>query len=222
VDSEAHDREFIEQYAAFVHGIVQHTRAQFGLDRDVEDLVSFGYQGLLEARLRFDPARSVQFKSFAYYRVRGAIIDGVRQMAYLPRRAYERLLAAEALDAEAEVAGQSLAVAATPASLEGNLRAIDGVLGRVAAAYTTMTGKDGSSETTGTDPEQDVLQEERRARVERALAGLPEQERFLLRGHYIDDRPFGELAKELGVSKSWASRMHTRALDRLRELLAAE
>lgn len=212
------DDEFIREYDAFVRGIVRHTRAQLGLECEVQDLVAFGYQGLLEARQRFDPARGVQFKSFAYYRVRGAVVDGVRRMAYLPRRAYARLKAAEALDLEGEHSIDS-AAAGAPADPEIALRALDGVLGRVAAAYATAASAEDEPED---NPEQSLLSAERRDAVQRALATLPEQEAFLLRGHYIEGRNFDELAAELGLSKSWASRMHTRALGRLREALSEE
>jgi RNA polymerase sigma factor for flagellar operon FliA len=98
------------------------------------------------------------------------------------------------------------------------------VLGRVAAAYTTAQCAEGvaGDEGTGTPPtpEDAALFRERRELTKRALATLPEQERFLIEGHYVNGRPFDELARELGLSKSWASRLHTRALDRLREALA--
>jgi RNA polymerase sigma factor for flagellar operon FliA len=220
VDNNPHDREFIQQYDAFVRGIVKHTRAQLGLEGDAEDMVAFAYEGLLEARLRFDPARGVQFKSFAYYRVRGALLDGVRRMAYLPRRAYARLKAAEALDLEGEPAVEARAAAGVAPDVASSLRGIDGILGRVAAAYCTAAGAD-EEESNDTNPERALLASEQRDRVKLALATLPEQERFLISGHYVDGRNFDELAKELGLSKSWASRLHTRALDRMREALSA-
>lgn len=219
VDNQAHDREFIEQYDAFVRSIARHTRTQLGLDCELEDLVAFAYQGLLEARRRFDPARGVQFKSFAYYRVRGALIDGVRSMAYLPRRAYARLKASEAVDSEGELIAEARAQSHQSGDAEGSLRAIDGILGRIAAAYCTATGGEGAAEEI--DPEQRLLAEEQRRQVRRALSALPDPERTLLRGHYVDGRNFDQLATELGVSKSWASRLHTRALNRMREQLVA-
>ncbi|MFI5305751.1 MAG: sigma-70 family RNA polymerase sigma factor [Polyangiales bacterium] len=218
MDNLSHDSEFIRQYDAFVRGIVKHTRAQLGLEGDSEDLVAFAYEGLLEARQRFDPSRGIQFKSFAYYRVRGAVLDGVRRMAYLPRRAYARLKAAEATDLEGEPLGEASSAAGARPDAEGSLRAIDGVLGRVAAAYCTAAAADEDAHGTH-DPERNLLDGEQRTRVLRALELLPEQERFLVRGHYIDGRNFDELAKELGLSKSWASRLHSRALDRMREAL---
>jgi RNA polymerase sigma factor FliA len=218
VDNLPHDNEFIRQYDAFVRGIVKHTRAQLGLEGDSEDLIAFAYEGLLEARQRFDPSRGIQFKSFAYYRVRGAVLDGVRRMAYLPRRAYARLKAAEAADIEGEPLAEASGAAGARPETETSLRAIDGVLGRVAAAYCTAAAADEDAEGMH-DPERSLLDGEQRARVRRALDLLPEQERFLIRGHYIDGRNFDELAKELGLSKSWASRLHSRALDRMREAL---
>jgi len=220
VDNSQHDSEFIRQYDAFVRGIVKHTRAQLGIEGDAEDLLAFAYEGLLEARQRFDASRGVQFKSFAYYRVRGAILDGVRRMAYLPRRAYARLKASEALDLEGEQAVEARAAlgSAAASDVEGGLRAIDGILGRVAAAYCTAASAQ-EEESEPNNPEYSLIVRERRTRVQRALAVLPEQEKYLIQGHYIEGRNFDELAKELGLSKSWASRLHTRALARLREVL---
>src|SRR5215204_2093142 len=63
---------------------------------DYDDLLSAGREGLLDAARRFEPARGIPFRAYANFRVRGAIIDGVRQMSALSRRAYERLSALEA------------------------------------------------------------------------------------------------------------------------------
>ena len=224
MERDLHDNEFVRQYEAFVRGVARQTAAQLDVDCETEDLVAFGFEGLLEARGRFDAARGVPFKSFAYYRVRGAIIDGIRRMAYLPRRAYARLKAAEAVDLEGE---QQIELAASTndarKDADTSLRALDGILGRVAAAYctaATATGEMTESEASVT-PEQTLLKSELNARVTKALDSLPEKERALVRGHYLEGRRFDEIARELGVSKSWASRMHTGALKLLREALEA-
>jgi RNA polymerase sigma factor for flagellar operon FliA len=219
-----HDNEFVRQYEPFVRGIAKHTSAQLEIDGVLEDLVAAGFEGLLEARARFDPARGVAFKSFAYYRVRGAVIDAIRQNAYLPRRAYARLKAAEALDLESEQNAEQRAVAdagagAKARDAEVSLRAIDGILGRVAAAYATAAGSEDDPQPEPDDPERALLSRERKDRMRKVLDALPEPERTLIQGHYLQDRRFDEIAKELGLSKSWASRLHTRALERMRELL---
>ena len=223
-----HDNEFVRQYEPFVRGIAKHTSLQLEIEGDLDDLVAAGFEGLLEARKRFDPARGVAFKSFAYYRVRGAVIDAVRQNAYLPRRAYARLKAAEAADIEGEQAVEQRAAAEAGGAAMGSgaardaehsLRAIDGILGRIAAAYCTAAGSESDDPPENPNPEHALLARERQDRLRRALDALPEPERALLQGHYLQDRRFDEIAKELGLSKSWASRLHTRALDKLRELL---
>ena len=58
---------------------------------ELDDLRSFGREGLLDAARKFDSARGVPFRAYANFRVRGAIIDGIRSLAQLPRRTYERL-----------------------------------------------------------------------------------------------------------------------------------
>jgi len=213
------DDQFVKEYEGFVRAIAQQTRAQLGLDSPIEDLVAFGFQGLLEARQRFDSSKGVAFKSFAHYRVRGAILDGVRAMARLPRRAYARLRAAEALDQMSEANAENQAgAAARPTGVEGNLRSIDSILGRVAAAYTVAISAEDAALGAGS-PEEALLHEERLVKMREALEKLPDRERHMIEGHYFQGKRFDTLSAELGISKSWGSRVHTHALDLLRQAL---
>jgi RNA polymerase sigma factor for flagellar operon FliA len=214
------DDQFVKEYEGFVRGIALQTRAQLGLDTAVEDLVAFGFQGLLEARQRFDASKGVAFKSFAHYRVRGAVLDGVRAMARLPRRAYARLRAAEALDQVAEASAENAGAAprSRPPTTDTNLRSIDAILGRVAAAYTVAVSAEDAAQGAGS-PEEALLHEERLARMRTALEKLPERERHMVEGHYFQGKRFDSLSAELGISKSWGSRVHAHALDLLREAL---
>jgi RNA polymerase sigma factor for flagellar operon FliA len=213
------DDQFVREYEGFVRGIALQTRAQLGLDTLPEDLIAFGFQGLLEARQRFDATKGVAFKSFAHYRVRGAILDGVRSMARLPRRAYARLKAAEALDQSGEAKAEGNATAAAPSGNEPNLRAIDAILGRVAAAYTVAVTAEDAAEGAGS-PEEALLREERFTRMRAAMSKLPDRERRMIEGHYFEGKRFDAVSAELGISKSWGSRLHSHALDLLREALA--
>jgi RNA polymerase sigma factor FliA len=213
------DEQFVREYEAFVRGVALQTRAQLGLDSPVEDLVAFGFQGLLEARQRFDSSKGVAFKSFAYYRVRGAILDGVRVMARLPRRAYARLRAAEALDQFTEDGPAGAAVNPAQYATEAKLRAIDTILGRVAAAYTVAVSADEAAQGAGS-PEEALLHEEHLSRMRAALQQLPDRERRMIEGHYFEGKQFDMLSTELGVSKSWGSRLHAHALDLLRRALS--
>ena len=212
----------VKEYQGLVRSIALKLRSQFDLNCDLDDLIAFGNQGLLQAMSRFDPTRGVQMNTFAYYRIRGAVLDGVRRMAYLPRRIHHKVRAAEALDLVAEPIGE--ARAATPeakADLEATAQALDDALSRVTAGFLMSAvgqGEDDQPET----PEEELMSAETRARVTRALEGLPERERALVRGFYFEGRQFDEVANELGISKSWASRLHAKALDMLRDVLAPE
>jgi RNA polymerase sigma factor FliA len=212
------NEQFVREYEGFVRGVATQTRTQLSLDTPLEDLVAFGFQGLLEARQRFDASKGVAFKSFAYYRVRGSILDGVRSMARLPRRAYARLRAVEAMDQFSEATADGRANATQKPDIAVNLRAVDAILGRVAAAYTVAVSAEDAEAGAGS-PEEALLRDERSTRMRTALARLPEREQRMVRGHYFEGRQFDEVAAELGISKSWGSRVHARALDLLRQAL---
>lgn len=218
---DAAEREFVREHEPLVRKLAGRVRAQLELTTDLDDLMAYGYRGLLEARARFDPSRGVQFTSFAHYRIRGAILDGVRQMAYLPRRAHESRRAAEALDRAAEeVALERAASPEDRAEIGAALAAIDDILGKTCAAFViSVVGQ--SSDDAPVAVDEEVIRAEDRARVAAALHLLDERERKLIEGHYFADRTLEEVGAEMGISKSWASRLHSRALSRLRRALQA-
>jgi RNA polymerase sigma factor for flagellar operon FliA len=206
------DREFVKQHEALVRKLAGRVRAQLDLSVDLDDLIAYGFRGLVEARDRFDPSRGVLFTTFAHYRIRGAILDGVRQMAYLPRKAHEQRRAAEALDRMAEAV--ALDRGANPderAELAGALDAIDEILTKTSAAFVIAAlGQSPDDAPPGAEEELSVAQT--RARVRAALEHLPARERALIEGHYFEDRTLEEIGESMGISKSWASRLHSRAL----------
>jgi RNA polymerase sigma factor for flagellar operon FliA len=215
--SKVDDDRFAAQYAPLVRNIAQRLRSELGLASDLEDLVAFGFQGLLEARARFDADRGVRFDSFAYYRIRGAVLDGVRAMAYLPRRAHARVKAAEAADAVAEEVGERRAAHPVAVDAAGELSE---AVARIATGWVLATV--GHGDVDETTPEVTAQRRSESARLRAAVARLPERERKLIEGHYFDERRFDHVAEELGVSKSWGSRLHGKALSRLRDALASD
>lgn len=188
--------ELIAQHRAMVVGLAGRLRRELSLPGGLDDLIAFGFGGLLEAERRFDPARGVRFQAFAYYRVRGAMLDGVRQMATFPRRFHERMKAE------------------TPSEITAAPTPIDRTFARISASLTSASPLQGRF--AEQSPEAALLQGESVERLLRALAELPERERFLVRGHYFEGRSFEELGEALGISKSWASRLHRQALRTLR------
>ena len=216
------DDSFIEEHRPLVTRIVARLRARYELTGEQDDLMAYGFQGLLEARSRFDPSRGVQFNTFAYYRVRGAVIDGVRASGRLPARAYQKLKAAQAAlylgEAEAD------ARAADPARRTDRARsaaALREAVGKLTTSYVaSAVGQE--EDRPDESPEAILVHEETRRRLRSLLGTLPEREAALVRGFYFEGRRFDHVAEELGISKSWASRLHGKALARLREGLESE
>ena len=159
------------------------------------------------------------FSSFAYYRVRGAILDGVRQMAYLPRKVHAHRRAAETLDREAEAAAGARATTGAAGDAEAAARAIDDILTKTCAAYViSVVGQDAEPERA----DEQLIAAQDRERVRAALEVLDDRARALVEGYYFEDRTLDEMGREMGISKSWASRICSRALGRMREALEGE
>ncbi|MCA9529785.1 MAG: sigma-70 family RNA polymerase sigma factor, partial [Myxococcales bacterium] len=212
------DDAFAREYRALVMSIATKVHEQVRFAGDREELEALGFKGLVEARSRFDPTRGVQFNTFAYYRIRGAIMDGVRSMSALPPSVYHRIRLAEAQDRVGEqvVEARASRQAASPYGrvVGGDaLRALEAGLGRLATAFVV-----GAATATGPEdgPDERLIAAEQAKRVRALVTTLPERERVVLEGHYFEGRRLEDIGAELGISKSWASRLHSRALDRLR------
>jgi RNA polymerase sigma factor for flagellar operon FliA len=192
-----------------------------------QDLESAGREGLVTAAQRFDASRGVPFRRFANYRVRGAMIDSLRRESALPRRAYERLRGLESAMALNETASEDLtapaAPGATPATADSKLAEhLANLATALATGLVAKAGDDGDQVIAvdpAPSPEESAERVQLRQIVLSALDELPEQERTLIRRHYFEGDRFDEVAAEMGLSKSWASRLHTRAVARLTKRL---
>ena len=207
-----------------VDALARQMRRQFGTYVEVEDLTSIGREALLAAARSFDPDRGVPFRRWAALRVRGAMMDGVRSNGSLPRRVYRKLRALQAADRVHEVLGEEQAAApivnadAADAALSDQL-----ATAAMAMAIGFLTMRAGEALTRARDPkdspEDEVGHAELLGRIRAAIDERPEAERTLLQRHYFDEVSFDEVARELGLSKSWASRLHTRAIEGIQKTL---
>lgn len=223
----AKERErLVSDNVPFVRAIAAKLKENLPREIEFDDLVAYGMQGLLEAAERFDARHGTSFTTFAYYRVRGAMFDGLRGMGWLPRAEYARLRFEERAAAylqnlsDRETGAASLGASGGTINVEQELRHIAEAFGGVAAVFLTSldAGELGLGGATVTDEQ---LEENERARIlKRALATLPDKERRLLELYYYEDLSLGAAAEKLGLSKSWASRLHARAVTLLRDALA--
>jgi RNA polymerase sigma factor for flagellar operon FliA len=201
---------------------------QIRSELDHDEMMSFGREGLLEAAQRFDPDRGVPFRRFANYRVRGAILDGMRSHAGLSRRTYEKVRALES----ALLVTQGLQEdtrAAVVAGLQG-ARADDRLADTLATIATAMAVGFGPSNAVSQsgevvpvseldDPERAAESSELMALVRAQLETLPESEACLIRRHYLRGEDIDDVSKDLGLSKSWGSRLLSRGMATLTKKL---
>jgi RNA polymerase sigma factor for flagellar operon FliA len=214
--------ELIESSLPFVKGIAKDILASLPREVDREDVLRYGEMGLVQAAESFDPRRGVQFKTFAYYRIKGAIYDGLRKMSWLPRKLYAKLK----YDEGANQVLQGAADAGTASRGPGDDAAsVSEAVGALAAIYVTSLdaseARQDPEDETERPPDRSAELRDTREAMTVALEQLPETERLLLRMFYYENLTLTEAGARLGHTKSWASRMHARALERLRKQLRA-
>jgi len=197
---------------------------------ELEELVALANAGLVEAAARFDPSQGASFRTFAWYRVHGAVVDGLRKATHLPRRTWARLCALRAASDFLENQGEREAGAqgrgaAAPSTADA-LRGIKDSLSAIRTMYMTSLAamvEAGLEPADESDPVEDRIDRARMAaRLVAALDGLPERERALVRMHYWEGKNLLEAGAELGISKSWASRLHAQAVQKIRAAMEAD
>lgn len=199
-----------------------------GIRGDRAELEAYARQGLVEAAQRFDPSVCADFRRFAYFRARGSVLDGMRKMGDWGRRGYERIAllraANEASAAQSEEVSEVQALKASEA---------DEMLKRHMAAMTTaMTAGVFADHAIASDGEvvaiddrqsaEDLLADKEMSKVVRtAIEELPPPEDEVVRRFYVEGEKMDLIAQDMGRSKSWVSRVHTKALKRLGARLRA-
>lgn len=208
------DAKLVAEHAPLVRRLALQLYHELELRGWMDDLVAAGNQGLLEAHRRFDASRGAKLSTFAYYRIRGAMIDAVRRSGYASASGLRRVRQLELLDATCEGVADGPSGGARlspPAAVE----ALDTALARVSAAF--IVDLVGQGELDRPAPVDELLERaETLQQVRDRIEALPERERAVLVAHYFEGRRFDELAAEWGISKAWMSRLHWRALDLLR------
>ena len=183
---------------------------------EMGDLVSYGYVGLLQAERRFDAAHGVKFEVFAYSRVRGAILDGVRQMARLTPRVHATCKRLALMDSASAEAGEARAERDQEADALAMVGAIDALMGQLAVSYVVTSAADVELSERPEDANIRRLDEQR---LPNAMDALPKLERRVVEAIYFEDESIADVAEALRISKSSAGRAHLQALERLRERL---
>jgi RNA polymerase sigma factor for flagellar operon FliA len=198
----------------------------------IEDLYSAGVVGLLDAFSKFDPSKQVQFRSYAQFRIRGAILDNLRTLDWSPRelrrkgRAIEQAI--QTLTAQYGRAPNDLEIAA---QLHIDLAAYQQLLGElkgleIGTLHSERSEDSGEEELVylPNRPEDDplfrYLHAEMRERLTQAISDLPERERLVMTLYYYEETTMKEIGLILGVVESRISQIHASAVLHLRARLA--
>jgi len=207
----------LEKYLPLVRSIAHQIRQRLRIHLEVDELVQEGQIGLMEAAERFDSKHGVTFKTFAYYRIRGAIYDGLRKMDVISRRKNSNLMFESA--ANEFLTSEAARGSAEPrrASLKDDIDEVAGLISGLVPIYmlTSDAMDQFQQEQPGASQEEQVALKQERAELKKALKELPEKERQLLEFHYYQDLTLEQAASNLGLSKSWASRLHAKAISKL-------
>ena len=217
-------KELAEKYAPYVRSIAGKIKKTLSKDIEFDDLVSYGMLGLFEAADRFDAKYGANFMTFAYYRIRGAIYDGLRGMGWVSRTEYQRYRFEQHANAYLNnIHEQNMAVpGGVKRSDDDEVGELANVVeGLVTIYVTALDAMEGFQIKDDRGPSIDETIEVQQARelVAKALEKLGGQERQLLELYYYREMSLEEVGKQLGLSKSWTSRLHTRAVQKMGRLL---
>ena len=200
---------------ALVERIARELIAELGVAREKDDLLQSGFEGLLQAKARFDPDRAVPFAGFAYRRVRGAMLDMLRKNKRLPASTVERCQRAAKLEAALEQGAEEVAEN-PPAGDMAAADAISALLGKVAAAY--VADLSASVERHGT--EEGIVTQADVAKVRDAVEQIPDRLRAVVVAFFYEEQSLAEIGAAAGMSERWARWLLAEALDALRERLS--
>jgi RNA polymerase sigma factor for flagellar operon FliA len=199
---------------------------------DLDDLISAGVVGLIDAFSKFDHTKKVQFKSYAQFRIRGAILDSLRTLDWSPRelrrkgRAVEEAIRAVTqrighAPSEQEIAAELNMSLAEYQQLLGDLKGLE--IGSLHMERSEESGDEELAYIPGS-PEEDplfrCLKGEMKQRLADAIDDLPEKERMVLTLYYYEELTMKEIGLTLGVVESRVSQIHSSAVLRLRTALA--
>lgn len=224
--------EAVRAYLPLVRWLVQRLAARTPPQVELDEMVSWGIEGLLDAMKKYDPTKQAAFATYAQFRIRGAILDRLRGMDWVSRSIRQKASTLEKTYRELEgqlgrPAAEEEVAAALGLSLP-QLHALLSEVGQMSLLSLEDLGVDAGPERwqidklldgDGSDPVQAILSRERADLVAEAIASLPEKERTVIALYYHEGITMKEAGAVLGLTESRVSQLHAQALLRLRGLL---
>ncbi|MGH3508910.1 MAG: FliA/WhiG family RNA polymerase sigma factor [Nocardioidaceae bacterium] len=209
----------VVQYAPLVKYVAGRMRAGMPDTVDQDDLVSDGVFGLMDAIERFQPERGLTFQTFAVPRIRGAIIDGMRSMDFVPRSVREKVRSINrariTLETKLGRAPDDREVASEAGISVAEMRDLSK---RAATNHANVDDFDLADELV-TAAHQEIEDDDVSATLMKAVELLSERDQILIALYYFEGLTLAEIGQVLGVTESRVSQLHRRATGVLREKL---
>ncbi|MED9902645.1 MAG: FliA/WhiG family RNA polymerase sigma factor [Lachnospiraceae bacterium] len=226
--------KIILEYAPLVKLVAGRLSMYLGYNVEYEDLVSYGIFGLIDAIDKFDCMKEVKFETYASLRIRGAILDQIRKMDWIPRTIRQKQKKIDAVIKEIELI---FGRAATDEEIAEKLGITDEEylewqsqmkITNVVSLNEYMeqgceVPAEGNRHTTARfeGPEENIEKEELKQVLEQTLLLLTEKERRVILLYYYEELTLKEISNVLEVSESRISQLHTRALQKMKEKMGS-
>jgi RNA polymerase sigma factor FliA len=223
----------IRQYSPLVRRLAHHMMAKLPPSVEVDDLIQVGLIGLSEALTRFEATQGVQFETFATQRIRGAMIDELRENDWMSRGSRKSQKDIEvALRRLEHRLGRSPSESEIASELGMSLGDYQTLLGKVQGTQLVyledMTGGEGEDSFLDrhmVDNEADPMELLRDQRIRKSLVeaikNLPEREQYIMSMYYEKDMNLKEIAVVLGITESRVCQLHSQSIARLRAKMRA-
>ncbi|MFY8237853.1 MAG: FliA/WhiG family RNA polymerase sigma factor [Ilumatobacteraceae bacterium] len=217
----------VVHYASLVKFVAGRLGAGLPRSVDIGDLVSAGVFGLMNAIDKFDPSNGAKFETYAIPRIRGAILDGLRALDWVPRSVRSRSRSVQDAIASLEhLHGRTPTDEEIAAELKISVEDLEKWLADIAAGSVGPLDHVAMDSTpAGTDtfqePGKAMEDGELRGAMRAEISKLPEREQAILILYYDDGLTLSEIGEALGVTESRISQIHTKAVLQLRSRLAA-
>jgi RNA polymerase sigma factor for flagellar operon FliA len=219
------EEQLVRDHLALVHYAVAEMATKVPRHVSRDDLVSAGMAGLAQAARSFDPSRGISFDRYASTRIRGSLLDELRDRDWASRSV--RAKARKVTAASDELTGKLGRVPSNDEVAEHlgiEVKTVDAISEDVHRAvvlnYDSMLAQGDAEEVMPSDlrsPDTVLVDRERRAYLLDAIQALPERLRLVVVGYFFEERSMQDLAEELGVSESRISQMRAEALALLKD-----
>lgn len=223
-DKEAKD-ELIIQYVALVKIIAGRLYTSYNAHVEYDDLQSYGIIGLIDAIDKFDHKKEIKFETYANIRIRGAIIDQIRHMDWIPRstrQKYKKI--EEAVSNLQKIHGNEFSDDQVAEELNMSVEDYNKMLGE-ATTYSVVSLEEKIEESLNFDiasdaldfqPEDNFVEKEMKKILAATIDRLPEKEMRVMQLYYYSELTYKEIAEILGISESRVSQIHTKAISKLK------